>query len=980
MPQSSRPRRREEPHPSAAEFGRHPVPVSAARAEGQFHFRRQPNPRDAICSACINGLSVEENSFALEIRQTSSKKGSGMPIKELIDKEVSKEKEIRHPLPSLIARLMGLDTLPSSVRPQRSVDSCCRTTMPRERNHVHPEDWSQWRSSGEGSEFKDVFEVMEASKNREQQSHSDSRVMLRCQGNGADTDFVRQKVMDMKSLSNNEVLQNSKEFNDAFDSSKDLLIGKHRPYVNCAPSSPHRSKITILKPSKGTKHWSNEVWCNSSKIERNHDWCSHMQQEVTGSFKMYPFCLNECSIGEISGSLSQHSSASRDAGISETHVDPARIVILKPSLEKAQKMAEASSFAHEDFLFSSKRGTGIAASRIQVLQYEGRDEHLSHHTQVSNHKVKGSREIATENTRKTRHSISSCTKKNLTSKMNPYPGTEDSFMTPGESKLSHSEAVCQNPDPFGEWSNSFSPSYLYSTEYSSREAHNRLSERWKTTHQFQKMGLIARGSSTLGEMCVQFDRDTPKVTVDMINTKNFSYEKFTSNDSLKSKGCHWVHGADARRDGSSRFLPKTLPHPVSYNLQLSDRERDGGSCTNMIKDVPDMGASVSSVVKFSKLEVPLMKSPKHQYHNSKLAHSVGEETMLTKHDIHVNSEGLWKKIHVKSFLDKTVLHPAPTDDAITERNQLAKGASIPIDTPWHLTTQMVPKLSAFQVPSENEGLFGHIQTVVIEEKSSDQPQEKLLPCESDMAKPHPLGSEELDQPSPSFVLETPSEDGTYSSGCFERLSADLKELRVQLQCLKLESVATSAESDEDCAGDNHVLLPSMEVHREFSDVDDRDFTYLLDVLIESGVRGTDDNRFSDAFYSRGHPVNQSVFDKLEKKYDGVASWPRSERKLLFDLINCTLAGLITPYMDVHLWMTSLTLKICVPAWDREGLVEAVWQMVVKQRKELHCNQENMLLESGWFGVEYGVDLVGMEMERMLNADLLEELICEFVLL
>ncbi|CAL9111686.1 unnamed protein product [Musa acuminata var. zebrina] len=915
MPQSSRPRRREEPHPSAAEFGRHPVPVSAARAEGQFHFRRQPNPRDAICSACNNGLSAEENSFALEIRQTSSKKASGMPIKEVIDKEVSKEKEIRHPLPSLIARLMGLDTLPSSVRPQRSVDSCCRTTMPREGNHVHPEDCSQRRSSGEGPEFKDVFEVMEASKNREQQSHSDSRGMLRCQGNGADTDFVRQKVMDMKSLSNNEVLQNSKEFNDALDSSKDLLIGKHRPYVNCAPSSPHQSKITILKPSKRTKHWSNEVWCNSSKIERNHDWCSHMQQEVTGSFKMYPFCLNESSIGEISGSLSQHSSASRDAGRSETHVDPAHIVILKPSLEKAQKMAKASSFAHEDFLFSSKRGTGIAASRIQVLQYEGRDEHLSHHTQVSNHKVKGSREIATENTRKMRHSISSCTKKNLTSKMNPYPGTEDSFMTLGESKLSHSEAVCQNPDPFGEWSNSFSPSYLYSTEYSSREAHNRLSERWKTTHQFQKMGLIARGSSTLGEMCVQFDRDTPKVTVDMINTKNFSYEKLTSNDALKSKGCHWVHGADARRDGSSRFLPKTLPHPVSYNLQLSDRERDGGSCTNMIKDVPDMGASVSSVVKFSKPEVPLMKSPKHQYHNSKLAHSVGEETMLTKHDIHVNSEGLWKKIHVKSFLDKTVLHPAPTDDAITERNQLAKVASIPIDTPWHLTTQMMPKLSAFQVPSENEGLFGHIQN-----------------------------------------------------------------LRVQLQCLKLESVATSAESDEDCAGDNHMLLPSMEVHREFSDVDDRDFTYLLDVLIESGVRGTNDTRFSDAFYSHGHPVNQSVFDKLEKKYDRVASWPRSERKLLFDLINCTLAGLITPYMDVHLWMTSLTSKICVPAWDREGLVEAVWQMVVKQRKELHCNQENMLLESGWFGVEYDVDLVGMEMERMLNADLLEELICEFVLL
>ncbi|RRT42678.1 hypothetical protein B296_00047799 [Ensete ventricosum] len=875
--------------------------------------------------------------FALEIRQTSSKEAIGIPIKELIDEEVSKEKEIRHPLPSLIARLMGLDTLPPSVRPQRSVDSCCRTTMPMERNHVHPEDCSQQRSSGEGPEFKDVFEVMEASKNREQQSHSDRRGMLRCQGNEAVTDLVRQKVMDMKSLSNNEVLQNSKEFNDAFDSNKDLLIGKHRPDMNCAPSSPHRSKITILKPSKGTKHWSNEVSCNSSKIERNHDWCSYMQQEVTGSFKMYPFHLNKCSIGEISGSLSQYSSASRDAGRSETHLDPACIVILKPSLEKAQNMAEASSFAHEDFWFSSKRGTGIAASRIQVLQYEGRDEHLSHHTQVSDRKAKGSREIATEKTRKTRCSVSSRTKNNLTSKMNPYPGTEDSFMTPGDSKLIHSEAIYQNPDTFGEWSNSFSPSSSYSTEYSSREAHCRLSERWKTTQQFQKMGLIARGSSTLGEMCVQFDKDTPKVAVDMINTKNFSYEKLTSNEVLKSKGCHWVHGADAWRDGSSRFLPKSLPHPGSGNLQFSDRKRDGGDCINMVKHVPDMGASVSSVVKFSKPEVPLMKSPKHQYHNSKLAHSVGEETMLPERDIHVNSEGLWKKIHVKNFIDKTVLHPAPTDHVIAERNQLVKGASIPTDTPWHLTTQMVPKLSAFQVPSENEGLFGHIQNVVIE----------VFIC-------HYL--------LPLHIC------------CLFSL-IELAELRVRLQCLKLESV----ESDEDCAGDDHVLLPSMEVHREFSDDDDRDFTYLLDVLIESGVRGVDDNKFSDAFYSCGHPVDQNVFDKLEKKYDGVAEWPRSERKLLFDRINCALTGLINPYMDVHLWMTSMVSKICVPACDREGLVEAVWQMVVKPRKELHCNQENILLESGWFGVEYGVNLVGMEMERMLNADLLEELVCECVL-
>ncbi|RZS21868.1 hypothetical protein BHM03_00054560 [Ensete ventricosum] len=38
MPQSSRPRRREETPPSLVQFGRHPVPVTASRAEGAVLF------------------------------------------------------------------------------------------------------------------------------------------------------------------------------------------------------------------------------------------------------------------------------------------------------------------------------------------------------------------------------------------------------------------------------------------------------------------------------------------------------------------------------------------------------------------------------------------------------------------------------------------------------------------------------------------------------------------------------------------------------------------------------------------------------------------------------------------------------------------------------------------------------------------------------------------------------------------------------
>lgn len=211
----------------------------------------------------------------------------------------------------------------------------------------------------------------------------------------------------------------------------------------------------------------------------------------------------------------------------------------------------------------------------------------------------------------------------------------------------------------------------------------------------------------------------------------------------------------------------------------------------------------------------------------------------------------------------------------------------------------------------------------------------------------------------------------------------VSELRLQLQLLKLESADTFAEepevlvlSDEDTGARCQSPLLTGLVLQAFRDDDDRDFSYLLDILIESGVHAVNQDRIFDAFYSPDSPVGPGVFDNLEKKYNMLVLWSSSERKLLFDLINIILVDLVAPCLDLHPWLIS---KRCRPLWNYEGLAERGWRMVVRQRKELAGNQEEVVLEQRWLGTEEDVDMIGREIEKMLNEDLLVELVAEFIL-
>lgn len=186
-----------------------------------------------------------------------------------------------------------------------------------------------------------------------------------------------------------------------------------------------------------------------------------------------------------------------------------------------------------------------------------------------------------------------------------------------------------------------------------------------------------------------------------------------------------------------------------------------------------------------------------------------------------------------------------------------------------------------------------------------------------------------------------------------------------MKLLKLESADTYTEdmevlvsSEEDNGGDSKFG----EILDSFRDDEDRDFSYLLDVLIDSGVHDA-----SEDGLLLEYAIGPEVFERLEKKYNMLVSWPKSERKLLFDLIGSILTEVVTPLHNLH----SAKPK-GQPEWAREDLVEKVWQMVVKRRKDFSAKLGEQLLDPRWLDMG-DVDMVGESLERVIVDDLMEEL-------
>jgi hypothetical protein len=184
-----------------------------------------------------------------------------------------------------------------------------------------------------------------------------------------------------------------------------------------------------------------------------------------------------------------------------------------------------------------------------------------------------------------------------------------------------------------------------------------------------------------------------------------------------------------------------------------------------------------------------------------------------------------------------------------------------------------------------------------------------------------------------------------------------------------ESEVTMSSDDED-----HSFYQSLEA---FQVEENWDFSYLLDILICSGIIVADWQLICKSWYLPGCPVGPHVFDRLERKYNKITTWAKPERRLLFDLVNSILSEVLAPCVDVHPWVQPSRHHVAL--WGPEGPVEKVWQTIVRQREDcVTGNPDEMVLDTNWLEVGNDINMVGKQISRMLHGDLLEEVIVDFL--
>lgn len=231
------------------------------------------------------------------------------------------------------------------------------------------------------------------------------------------------------------------------------------------------------------------------------------------------------------------------------------------------------------------------------------------------------------------------------------------------------------------------------------------------------------------------------------------------------------------------------------------------------------------------------------------------------------------------------------------------------------------------------------------------------------------GSKEVEQPSPVSILEPPINEDICFPRCF---NYDLQGMaNKQRGCHQYhnESEVNMSSDDED-----HSFYQSLEA---FQVEENWDFSYLLDILICSGIIVVDWQLICKSWYLPGYPVGPHVFDRLERKYNKIATWAKPERRLLFDLVNSILSEVLAPCVDVHPWVQPS--RHCVAFWGPEGPVEKVWQTIVRLQEDcVTRHPDEMVLDTNWLEVGTDINMVGKQIARMLHGDLLEEVIVDFL--
>lgn len=895
--------------------------------------------------------SVGEYLIASKLDRSSSNRVSGLPIKKLLAEDMSKEIEPKKRSPSVVARLMGLDGLPTEqpIYRQRKT-SKQRTTSGIAKMGRNPyECQSYMESSRESPEFKDVYEV------------SNAKELIKPRHSEAEMNFIQQKFMDAKRLSADAKYHNSKEFHDtldALDTNKDLLVkflqqpdslyAKHLHDLQGASLLSHCShvlsishkckcKTTGLKSKEGTSHCSNRYF-----------------REHCGSFS--PNSYSPCS--------SNRSAKSYEVPVKELHeskIFPTRIVVLKPTLEKLQS-AEKPVTSHRRYVeYPSNISNRAGQFGVQSLHVD---------VGISRPNMRESRERAKVITRRISKDLGT-EPLDFPSLVQGYAGDESSYSVSGSDSGSELEESMLPSRKSFHWKKHRNATLSYLHESSiCREAKKRNSKRWNVSQIYRDVGSVGQ-ISKLSEMLAKPNREMRRGKFDRELLPDMSRDRVFVSEIMDFGSPSGISGRDDWKDKYASNVFKTgfiSDSSVScYSPKSSNQCRKRSQDRKLVLKEPvnQDRSTVNNQNVIRKKGFPF-RNPRRGNQKLQLGYHSCDGA-----DIEVKDQCDMKGGENISPEEVSLVSKMPVGNdngphLMTEEHECNPFSSGSTDELVLKPSPCLLGINNTSAPCSEDS-----------QKKIELSGENYLPFQSSVPETQsPISSKEADQPSPISVLEASlAEDLSSASEGFERVSADLQELRMQLKFLRMES-----------GGDENYLTLSNKDDRKASfletaentilDDGNRQTSYIGDVLKESGVDSADPNMIIALWHSLDCPVGQWVFEKLEKKYCKDKSRSKSDRRLLFDRINCGLAEVFWWLVDPYPWVKTGRKK-SGHEWVKNGACYELEKLLASEENQT-CKRV-LDREMAWLDFGDEVDVIGRELDNLLVNDLIDEMVNMFAL-
>ncbi|CAN6349526.1 unnamed protein product [Urochloa humidicola] len=924
------------------------APVVSSMEETSFTFEFKRGFKRAK-KAMLPSMDVPRGEDT--IREGFSNKSNAVPVK----KEAPKQVEFTHCSPGIVARLMGLDTVP---RPKKVLDRCqsdIHANLQRHLSGVVREvacassgDQSCNVSSDELPALKDVFEVTEVENMAMHELLQPQNEEQYLRNLEADLEFVRQKFLDAKRLATDEGHRNSKEFSEALEilhSKKDAFLeileenrtavsGFSGHILSCSgfQCSPHTSNTTAAESSD------QEILCSMAGV------CDEVFDRPREFEKLIPsMLLKETSVASVEP-LAPNGVKSKGSS------HRSQIVVLKPNLQRKNFTPVVSS--QETSNYKQRRGR----------QHSKPLQHSKQYSVPQKNEVPEEEGIATQKVRKqTTKSVSR--RRQYKEEYNLVVDTEKTKLA----STSHDDTM-----PIYSSTNSAGPSV-------SRKARKHLSERWQMACESGSENSIPKGITTLGEMLGLSDGDAPKETS----------HKGSSNPTLSRSNVRevpasplgisskdgWKRGIyceDDSRGSMSRNFPrsKSLPASLTTSTKLSGRRQSTPTCRlPILKDILNTPADESE-------NAPVRKrSPIRnvKQRNGRTIVHRGKENKLPEKEIHVTLEKARHSICISDLSQASNMYTEKyPDDAIRTEDQQNSNSVVQHDDKKNSEGHMGWIYQTSFPESKEVPSIQNQYNVALEEERSPSVEIDIGQVDTRATQSVSIASgESCECSSPTASSPQSSGEETSYFGIFNSINVGIQELRAQLKILKMEG-------PDDICGDysdmvstdeaNNMNISTYQATTEeqlpiFKNEEDRDLCYVQDML--ASVCDLPD-------YPEGWQVGSDVFLCLENKYSKLLLWSKSDRKLLFDLVNSILADMTTPDNSLH----SKIMMKCWPEIDCGQLAEDVWQMVQKQ-----SNYEDFALEDVQplpLDHRSELEVIGMKIARMIHDDIIKDSIVEFL--